>query len=976
MKPLLFVLALLPVSRIAAADSSKTLQHAWTFQSGEPAPAWTRGPRMQFDWAPQPIAAGGMVVFGSSRDAKVYALDAETGRTRWEFFTEGPVRFAPAVWKDCVLVASDDGFLYSLGARDGSLRWKYRAAPNDELVLGNGRMISRWPVRGGPAVRDGVVYFGAGIWPSEGVFLIALDAETGKPIWRNDQSGDIKMRQPHGAMAQSGVAIQGCLAVTDERIYVPTGRGVPACFDRKTGRFEYFHLDSYGKNGGGPVLALDDGFLCCGKLFDAETGRERDRYATYEDLPALARCPDGALVASPRGVVCYAPAEKSRETRQGRIDYHGLQQRWAADVDLATEAVLYAADEIFLGGPGKVVVLDAKSQAVLQTFDGLRGTVRALAFDNGRLIAATDSGDLSCFTANTSERPAVVHPGRSPATSDETADATARQLVHQSGVTGGYAVVLDNAALAAALLRQSDLYVVAVESGRQEFEGLRQRLDEAGQWGLRAVVFHRPIEATGLPDHFANLVVAKRESPEAARLQRPCGGVLCTWTDDGWKTSVRGPLPGAGRWTHQYADARNSLCSNDSIVCGPLAMLWYRDYPIGLPNRHLRGPSPLYDDGRIFHAGLDGIIAVDAYNGHELWRHEIPELLSLLTGYGVTTTGGVFCLGNGQVFVRKGPNCFCLDAATGQLRRTFSVPDEPDGVWGYLAFCDGRLYGSAVDKSYLMRTQRGDSPHHYPQSKRLFAVDPNSGKVLWQYGAERSIRHNAIVVDRKNVYLIDRPKSEVDLMAARRGGPEIQDEAPPNSSLIALDKVTGESRWRQDEDIFGTTLLASDEHDSLVMTFQYTYLSLPTEQRDRMAVFDSRNGRLRWAAKLGNRRSRPVLIGRRLYRDGEAWDLLTGDKTTFAFNRTYGCGHLTGSPNLLLFRSGTVGYFDLSAPDRGVQNYGGIRSGCFVNLIPAGGLVLAPDSTEQCSCGYLNKTWFALQPKGIPSAKPHDEPLK
>ncbi len=77
-----------------------------------------------------------------------------------------------------------------------------------------------------------------------------------------------------------------------------------------------------------------------------------------------------------------------------------------------------------------------------------------------------------------------------------------------------------------------------------------------------------------------------------------------------------------------------------------------------------------------------------------------------------------------------------------------------------------------------------------------------------------------------------------------------------------------------------------------------------------------------------------------------------------------------------MFRSGTVGYFDLSAPDRGVQNYGGIRSGCFVNLIPAGGLVLAPDSTEQCSCSYLNKTWFALQPKSIPAEKPHDERLK
>jgi len=52
-------------------------------------------------------------------------------------------------------------------------------------------VISRWPARGGPAVADGVVYFAAGIWPSEGIFLHALDAATGKPVWCNDSSGGI-----------------------------------------------------------------------------------------------------------------------------------------------------------------------------------------------------------------------------------------------------------------------------------------------------------------------------------------------------------------------------------------------------------------------------------------------------------------------------------------------------------------------------------------------------------------------------------------------------------------------------------------------------------------------------------------------------------------------------------------------------------------------------------------------------------------
>ena len=78
-------------------------------------------------------------------------------------------------------------------------------------------------------VVDGIVYFGAGIWPSEGIFLVAVDVATGKTLWCNDSSGSIEMDQPHpGARAKSGIAIQGALAVEGNTLWVPTGRAVPA----------------------------------------------------------------------------------------------------------------------------------------------------------------------------------------------------------------------------------------------------------------------------------------------------------------------------------------------------------------------------------------------------------------------------------------------------------------------------------------------------------------------------------------------------------------------------------------------------------------------------------------------------------------------------------------------------------------------------------------------------------------------------
>jgi hypothetical protein len=167
------------------------LSQQWVFISKDaPKPAWPRPaeelPRMHFDDAYYVAVGGKSVYFGSSVDNKVYSLDASTGRVRWSAFTDGPIRLAPTIWKDRVFVGSDDGYVYCLKAKNGRIVWKYRASPGNEKVLGNGRMISLWPVRTGVLVDAGIVYFGAGIFPSEGIYVCALRAKDGKIVWRNE----------------------------------------------------------------------------------------------------------------------------------------------------------------------------------------------------------------------------------------------------------------------------------------------------------------------------------------------------------------------------------------------------------------------------------------------------------------------------------------------------------------------------------------------------------------------------------------------------------------------------------------------------------------------------------------------------------------------------------------------------------------------------------------------------------------------
>jgi len=223
-----------------------------------PRRAWPSRLRLQFDHTFYPVAAGDSIYFGSSADDRVVAIDADSGKTRWVRFTDGPVRFAPVIWRDRLFVASDDGVLYCMTASDGEVLWRVRGGPRDERLLGNDRVISRWPARGGPVLLDDVLYFAAGIWPSEGIYVHAIDPRTGETIWRNGSAGSLEMPKPRGGVSKSGPAAHGYLAAEGATLIVPTGRGAPAAFDRDTGRLRYFRHAEHKANGGSFLSIVDE----------------------------------------------------------------------------------------------------------------------------------------------------------------------------------------------------------------------------------------------------------------------------------------------------------------------------------------------------------------------------------------------------------------------------------------------------------------------------------------------------------------------------------------------------------------------------------------------------------------------------------------------------------------------------------------------------------------------------------------------
>ena len=386
-----------------------SLELRWVYRGLPPQPTWPSSARITYDFAHQPILAGGNVVFGSTVDDSVTALSAADGRERWKFLTGGPVRFAPAAWRDRVFVACDDGYLYALSLANGALLWKHHGGPSDRMCLGNDRMISRWPARGGPVVLDDTVYYAAGIWPSGGVYVHALDAATGRIVWSNDRTGQLRMPQPHGgAEALSGVTPQGYLVATNERLFVPTGRAVPAAFRRESGELDYYLLQENGSMGGARALISDRFVINGGCLLQRETGK----LAARAGRGVFSVTPDGVLQYTGSKLVINRWENVDTHDRKGNaVTYRGLVKR--AEVELADppDKVRRAA-RVIADLPGlnplfrtDIVFKDVDASVARQT-----GLERALA--QSRPDVERLGADVGPFQATAYERTCEVICGR------------------------------------------------------------------------------------------------------------------------------------------------------------------------------------------------------------------------------------------------------------------------------------------------------------------------------------------------------------------------------------------------------------------------------------------------------------------------------------------------------------------------------------------------------------------------------------
>jgi hypothetical protein len=107
----------------------------------------------------------------------------------------------------------------------------------------------------------------------------------------------------------------------------------------------------------------------------------------------------------------------------------------------------------------------------------------------------------------------------------------------------------------------------------------------------------------------------------------------------------------------------------------------------------------------------------------------------------------------------------------------------------------------------------------------------------------------------------------------------------------------------------------------------------------------------------------PVVIGDTFYSDQWAFDLKTGKQIRDDLPERRGCGTMSASKYSMFYRHYFHGMWNLDTNER--SQFEGIRSGCWLGLIPAGGMLLAPETSAGCSCTHSIQTSVGYLPRAL-----------
>lgn len=984
---------------------------------------------MQFDKYFEPIAVGNSLFVGFNDQDKVVAFDSKSGKELWTYYADGPVRLPITYHENNIYFTSDDGYLYSITASKGVLNWKFRGGPAARKMLGNKRLISTWPARGGVVIDEGTVYFAASIWPSMGTFIYAVDATSGEEIWRNDGTSSDYVKQPHNAYSFAGIAPQGTMAISGNNLFIPGGRSVAGCFDKNTGEQIYYDINKHNKSGGSFVAARDEWFVNHHRdrdtyIYEAKTGSRASK--EMEKYPVLS---EDIFYFSGNSIVARSPKNPDEII-------------WQLEVD-ASGDLIQAGSRLYAGGKNKLTAIQlGEGGGTILWEKTVEGDIGRLIAANGNLFAVTLDGSILAFGAEQPKKNIEIVATPKSFKISKTARAKAEEILKSTDIKEGYALYFggNDPGLLATIAQETDLSIIAIVESNAKVVDLRKKFDKMGFKASKVAFLQGSPESIDFAPYFSSLTIVENMDDYSAASSkillekmyasaRPFGGKI--WIG-GNATSLQsissyaksssfegikilssesdkvllsrdGAPKGSANWTHLYGDISNTIKSDDELVKLPLGVLWFG----GISNmevlpRHGHGPPEQIMNGKLIIQGLNSISARDVYTGRPLWKTSFETLGTYGMYYnesysddplnpaynqehlpGVNSRGTNYVVTDDYVYVVQGYSCHILNMENGDLIKTTRIPNHARNQWGYLGISGDNIiagaefvkYGAIIQKSLSTPEEiqayaevieadnartGGFKEYGFSASQSLVVSDRHSINMKWAAKSKYGFIHNGIASNENSIFAIDKIPVAMQNVLSRRGI-DIDGEF----TLTSYNIETGDTIWQINTDIFGSWLSYSKEHDILLQATRPSRDMIKGEPGERMIAHRASDGSILWDKKI-EYYNPPIIHGSKIILDEAFYDIktgeainrtdpITGEEIKWAYTRTYGCNYIIGSENLLSFRSGAAGFYDLSTQG-GTGNLGGFKSGCTSNLIAANGVLNAPDYTRTCSCSYQNQT--------------------
>lgn len=955
-------------------------------------------PRMIDDAGDVPLIANDAtgaahVIVTSSANDRLISLAPTSGSIQWQYVAQAPIRYAPSVVDGIAYLGSDDGKVRAVDLSDGSEIWSVRLGPEMPAIIGNNRLISTHPIRTSVLADSQFVYASAGLFPSQGVYLVALDRGTGEVHWRRQTK-----KSPQGYL----------LTADDNRIYVPTGRATPFAIRCDTGEFV---VDLPSPGGSFCMLTQEAFFSGPGNdaVIQAKPSTTDAKMLTFAGRLVVAGA-NRVWSANGKQLVCVDAAAMATGE---------LTPVWSVDCPLSGTMVGAGSTDkplLFIAQGAVIQVRDGNDGNVLDELwlPNAHDAVKYLAVSSAHgdlpemLVATAQSGAIYAWSGTVASegKEHVVWPAEQASIAEQSAaspqsDQRVKSVMEQLPVKRGWALLVgdDRGEIACSLLNQSEFNIVSLVDDPAAASHLHSLFQDQRTYGHRISVWQHA-EAASFPisPGLFNIVM------EAAPSQRSDDELLAMLVDKIGVLSrvgqselkIKPALADAGAWRHQYANPTNQADSRDPYVGAASAfrLQWFGGVgPSRMPDRHLRGPAPLSAGAALVMQGDGLLIGVDPANGVERWQLQLPEgamryVTPFDAGYATLSEDGE------TLVVAAGSELWHVNAYTGELINQDQVLQTNDSlVWGYVAQIGDSIYATHM-KPTAPRTAL-DTPTRYT----FVNNDYNSERPLvtaravvkmdltdqqqWSYVARGVVAHGSIAVDEEQQRMVFVEASSADCID------HDTDQIPMSTImqdawLVCLNTETGAVQWKQalawpaaQNMMFGQlvgdkVVLTTSESEGDKANYAMRVLSLV----DGTEIWQAKHRHVRSGLFHGEQVHHPVVLTQPdgvqlliaepyLYdlRDGKRV-VPTGAPEDWALIRPgHSCGTLTGTGNYLFFRASNPTVLDLSQPGgKAFTALAPNRAGCWINMIPAGGRLLIPEASASCVCNYSIQTSMAFVP--------------